>query len=161
MAVEIGVALPVLAPVSGHGLPASFGPFDRDRTDVPCTRDVGDQNQIEVGVAVDCEPYSSFLHTRHPSEGYWDNSCSVLSDFEESRLGHVEVLERRVAPATVVVRQGQVGRAKVGGGHDDRAGEAPFRISTAPELVTGAAAQPIVEQRRAQSCSVRSITLTV
>lgn len=67
LAVEKGVCLPILPPVSGHGLPASFGPFDRECMDVPCTRDVADQNQVEVRVAVDREPNPPSLHTTHPS----------------------------------------------------------------------------------------------
>lgn len=44
LAIEVWIALPVLTPVPGHGLPASFGPFDWDCMDISCTRDVGDQN---------------------------------------------------------------------------------------------------------------------
>lgn len=40
--VEIGIALPILAPISRHGYPPSFGPFDCECMDIPCTRDVGD-----------------------------------------------------------------------------------------------------------------------
>ena len=65
LAVEVRVALPVLAPIPGHGSPVCSGPFDRDRMDVPCTAHVGHQNQVEVRVTVYAEPYSSFLHTRH------------------------------------------------------------------------------------------------
>lgn len=32
---------------------------------IPCTTHVGDQDQVEVRVAIDCESYSSFLHTGH------------------------------------------------------------------------------------------------
>lgn len=70
-----------------------------------------------------------------PSEGDRDYSSSVLSNLEESRLGQVKVLERRVAPAAVVVRQGQVWRAEVCGCDGDGAGEAPFRVVVASHLV--------------------------
>lgn len=71
-----------------------------------------------------------------PSEGNGDNSSAVLSYLEESRLSHIEVLEGRVAPAAVVVRQGQVRGAKVGGGDDDGSGEAPFRIIVTSHFIT-------------------------
>lgn len=38
-----------------------------------------------------------------PSEGYGDYASAVLSDLQESRLSQIEVLERRVAPAAVVI----------------------------------------------------------
>ena len=66
LSIEEGVALPILPPVPWHGLPTSFGPFDGDCIDIPCTRDVVDQNQVEVRVSINCEPYSSLFHTRHP-----------------------------------------------------------------------------------------------
>lgn len=68
LAVEVGVALPVLAPIPRHGLPSiGFGTFDGNRVDIPCTSNVGDENQIEVRVSIDCEPHSSFLHARDPA----------------------------------------------------------------------------------------------
>lgn len=66
LAVEIGIALPILAPISWHGYPPGFGPFDRECMDIPCTRDVGDQNQVEVCVTIDREPNPPFLDTWHP-----------------------------------------------------------------------------------------------
>jgi len=42
LAVEVGVALPVLAPVSRHGLPPSPGPFDGHAMHVPRSTHVGD-----------------------------------------------------------------------------------------------------------------------
>lgn len=70
---------------------------------------------------------------------------------------------RRVAPAAIVVGQSIVGRAKIGGGDEDgrATGVAPLRIISALELETGTAAKPIVEQSRAQRCSVYSIPLAV
>ena len=59
-----------------------------------------------------------------------DNSTAVNPDLLPSRLSHVEVLEWRVAPPSVVVRKGIVRRAKVGS--SDRHGpsfDAPCRIS--------------------------------
>lgn len=96
-----------------------------------------------------------------PSEGNGHDSGSVLSDLEERRLGQVEVLEGRVAPAAVVVRQGVVGRAKVCGGDGDGVREAPSRVVVAPHLVACPAAQSVVEQGRAQRCGVCAVPLAV
>ncbi len=113
---------------------------------IPCTCDVGDQNQVEVRVAIDGESNSSFLHTRHPSKGNGHDSSTVLSNLQESRLGQIEVLEGRVAPATIVVRQSVVRWAKVCSGDGDGGREAPFGVVVASHLVASPAAQPIVEQ---------------
>lgn len=67
-----------------------------------------------------------------PSERNGDNSGAVLGDLYEGGLGHVEVLTRRVAPATVVVRKRRVWRAEVGGGDGDAAREARFGGVVAP-----------------------------
>lgn len=63
-----------------------------------------------------------------PSEGNWDNTGAVLGNLQESGLSHVEVLEGRIAPTAVVIGQGQIRWAEVGGGDNDGAGEAPFRV---------------------------------
>ena len=67
LAVEVGVALPVLSPVAGHGLPPGAGALDGDGLHVPGAGDVGDQHQVEVGVAVDGEPDTALLHTGYPA----------------------------------------------------------------------------------------------
>jgi hypothetical protein len=67
LTIKVGIALPILTPISWHGLPASFWPFDWHCMGNSCTRDVGDQNQVEVRVAIDCEPYSSLFYTWHSS----------------------------------------------------------------------------------------------
>lgn len=59
------VWLPVLTPVTTHGHPTSLWPFQAHLHDIPCTRDVGDQNQVEVTETVDCESDSTLLSTRH------------------------------------------------------------------------------------------------
>lgn len=66
LAVEVRVALPVLAPVLGHCLPPRARPLDRHRAHVPDPAHVRDQHQVEVGVAVYREPYSSLPRTGHP-----------------------------------------------------------------------------------------------
>lgn len=68
LAIEVGVALPVLAPVPGHGLPPCPRPFDGHRVHVSCPTHVRDQDQIEVRVAVDCKPYAPFLCTGYPAK---------------------------------------------------------------------------------------------
>lgn len=63
-----GVWLPVLTPVTAHAHPASLGSFHAHPHDVPCTRDVAYQNQVEVTEAVDCEPDPSALAAWHPAQ---------------------------------------------------------------------------------------------
>lgn len=63
-----------------------------------------------------------------PSEGNWDDTGAVLGNLQESGLSHVKVLEGRIAPTAVVVRQGKVRWAEVGGGDNDGAGEAPLGV---------------------------------
>ncbi|KAK2997924.1 hypothetical protein RJ639_026080 [Escallonia herrerae] len=96
-----------------------------------------------------------------PSECYGHNSGTVLSYLQESGLCHVKMLQGRIAPATVVVRQSRVWRAEIGGSDGDGGGEAPSGVVVASHLVAGAATQAIVEQGRAKCCSVGSIPLTV
>ncbi|KAB8084081.1 hypothetical protein EE612_006543, partial [Oryza sativa] len=150
LAVEVGVALPVLAPVAGHGLPPGAGPLDRHGLHVAWAGHVGHKNQVEVGVPVDGEPDPALLHARHPSVGDGHDAGAVHADLEEGRLGHVEVGARRVAPAAVVVGERVVRRAQVGGGDGDAARQAPLPIVVAPQLVARPARRAVVEQHRAQ-----------
>lgn len=96
-----------------------------------------------------------------PAEGDGDNAGVVLSDLEECRFGEIKVLEGRVAPTTVIVGEGVVGRAEVSGGDGDGAGEAPFGIIIAPHFVARPAADAGVEQRSAQRRCVRTVSLAV
>lgn len=82
-----------------------------------------------------------------------------MSDLQESRLGHVKVLKRRIAPPTVVVGQGIVRGAEVSGSDSDGTGEAPTGVVVASHLITRSAAQAIVEQSSAECCSVSPIPL--
>ncbi|CAN6484527.1 unnamed protein product [Victoria cruziana] len=66
LAVEVAIALPVLAPVPGHGLPSGPRPFDVNCMDVTCSANVGYEHQIEVSMAVDGESDSTALPARHP-----------------------------------------------------------------------------------------------
>jgi len=58
--------LPILPPVSAHAVPTTFASFHAHAHDIPCTRHVGDQNQIEVTKTVDHESNSTSLSTCHP-----------------------------------------------------------------------------------------------
>lgn len=148
LTVEVGVALPVLTPVYSHSLPAGPRTLDRHRLDVSGPTNVGDEHQVEVRVPVDREPYPTLLSTWYPPVGNWDDSCSVLSDLQESGLGHVEMLAGRVAPSSVVVGQRWVGRAKVGSRDGDAARQARL-AARATQFEARTAAQPVVEQSSA------------
>lgn len=62
---ENHVWLPVLTPVTAHAHPLSLWPFHAHLHYVPCTRDVGDQNQVEVTEAIDCVPNPPLLSARY------------------------------------------------------------------------------------------------
>lgn len=59
LAIDVGVALPILAPVPGHWLPPGPGSFDGHCMHIPGTSNIGDEHQIEVGVTMDGEPDAS------------------------------------------------------------------------------------------------------
>lgn len=84
-----------------------------------------------------------------PFEEDGDDSSAILGDFPEGRLSQIEVLERGIAPATIVISQCVVGRAEISGSDCDGTGEAPLRIIVAAYLVACAAAEATVEKRRA------------
>lgn len=92
-------------------------------------------------------------HLYIPSICDGDNSSPVLSNVLEDGLGEIEVVVGRVAAAAR--------RAEVCGGDHDGAGEAPLGIVNAPQLKASAAAQPVVEQRRAQRRSVGPVPLAI
>jgi hypothetical protein len=90
-----------------------------------------------------------------------DDSCLKDTNLFISGNGHVEVLERHVAPSAVVIRQGKIGRTEVGCCHSHgSAGYTPPRF-IALQLEACPAAEAIVKERSAQSCRVRSIALAV
>lgn len=68
LAIEVSVALPVLAPVSWHCLPTSSGPFDGHSMDITSTTNVCDQDKVKVRVAIDGEPYASLSTTGYPTK---------------------------------------------------------------------------------------------
>ena len=58
-----------------------------------------------------------------------DDSASIDANLFPSRLGHVKVLKRRVAPTSSIVGQGIVWRTEVGGCDSDGGFLlAPFRV---------------------------------
>lgn len=163
MAHQNGVGLPVLSPVAAHAHPPGFGSFDAHPHDIPCTRDVGDQNQVEVAETVDGESDSSTLSAGYPTESNGDNSGAVLGDLEKHGHGKVEVGTRRVTPAAIVAGKSVVRWAEVGGGDEDggAAGVAPLGVVGALDLKASATAEPAVEQCGAQCCRVDSVALAV
>lgn len=102
--VEVTVALPILAPVAGHCLPACSGALYRNRVDVPCSANVSDEDQIEVRVAVHGEPNSARSVAGYPLIHYGDDTGPELSNMLENRFGEIEMLEGRIAPAAGIVR---------------------------------------------------------
>lgn len=161
LAVEEGVALPILPPIPRHRLPPRPRPLNLDGVNFAGAADVGDEYEVKVGVAVDCEPNPSFLPACHPSKRDGDDAGLVVSDLLEDGLGEVEVAEGRVAPTAGVVREGVVGRAEVGGGDDDGAREAPAVVVDAADLEAGAAAEAVVEEGGAQRRRARAVPLAV
>jgi hypothetical protein len=90
-----------------------------------------------------------------------DNSRFVDSNLLVSGNSHVEMLERHVAPSTVVVGQIRVGRTEVCCRHSHCSSRyTPSRL-VAFDLKACPTAQAVVEEGRAQSCCVRSIALAV
>ncbi|ONK67945.1 uncharacterized protein A4U43_C05F5490 [Asparagus officinalis] len=83
LAGEVRVALPVLAPVPGHRLPPGFRPLDRDGVHVSGAAHVADEHEVEVVVAVDCEPDPSLLMTGYPtlSKSKTSRSAAVVIRF--------------------------------------------------------------------------------
>jgi hypothetical protein len=61
LTIKVRVALPVLSPVPGHGLPTCFRAFNRHSNSITSSTNIGYENKIEVRVAVDCEPDSTTL----------------------------------------------------------------------------------------------------
>nr|GLL26840.1 hypothetical protein GW17_00027587 [Ipomoea trifida] len=129
--------LPILPPIAAHGQPLGVGALDPNILDITCT-----------------------CHL--PAEVDGDDTGTVGGDFEEHRHGEIEVEAGRVTPAAIVVGQGEVGRAEVSGGDHNRrvSGEARSVIA-AFDLEACPAAQPAVEQRRAQRRIVNPIPLRV
>jgi hypothetical protein len=56
-----------LPPVTKHGLPSSFGAFDGNRLHIAFTTNIGDQDKVEVGVAINGEMDPSTPLARSPA----------------------------------------------------------------------------------------------
>lgn len=139
LAVEDGVALPILPPISRHRLPSGGpGALHGDGADVTRPADVTDEDQIEVGVAIDGEPNPALLAAGHAAEVDGDDAGAVDGDLEVGGLSHVEVGTGRVTPAAVVVGEAGVGRAEIGGGDGDGGAGDAVRAG-AVDLVAGSA----------------------
>ncbi|BAS98666.1 Os06g0621950, partial [Oryza sativa Japonica Group] len=156
LAAEVGVALPVLAPVPPHRDPPGPRPFHLHRRHLPVRRHVRDQHLQEAGAAGDGEPHPPCPLIVLPPELHRHNVGLGLGDAEERGLRHLEVLLGEVAPAAVVVGESEVGRAEVGGRHHHRraAAEAPQHVVHAPHLVAAAARAAAPEQRAAHAGGV-------
>jgi hypothetical protein len=68
LAVQQRAVLPVGAPVVAHGLPSRPRALHRYRRQVAGAAHVRDEQQDEVGVAVDGEPDATLLGARHPTQ---------------------------------------------------------------------------------------------
>ena len=94
-------------------------------------------------------------------DGY--NTRIPVGNLEEGGEGHVKVGKRRITPSAIVGRESIVRRAKIGGRDDHRriAWQTPLCVHVvhALDLKAGSTRESAVEQRRAQSCRVRSIPL--
>ena len=161
LAVQLPVALPVLAPVPAHGHPPRLRALDRHRRHVAGAAHVGDEHQVEVGVAIDGEADAALLGAGHTAVEHRHDAAAVDPDLLERRLSHVEVLPRRVAPAAGVAGLGGVGRAEIGGGDHDAAAAAntPLGVGghVALDLEAGAAAEAGVEERGAEGGGVGAV----
>lgn len=112
-------------------------------------------------MAVNGEPDTALLLTRHPTVSHGDDSGTILSDALEDGLGEVEVVEGRVAPPAGIVWEGIIRGTEVGGGDGDGSGEAPFAVAVALDLEARAATESVVVQGRAQSRRIRAVALAV
>lgn len=81
-----------------------------------------------------------------PSEGNRHNPSAVLGNLQESRLGQIKVLERRIAPAAIIVGLSKVRWAKVCSSNNDASRTTPSRVIVASHFITRATAQAIVKQ---------------
>ncbi|RWV92876.1 hypothetical protein GW17_00044707 [Ensete ventricosum] len=173
LAIEVAVALPVLAPVPGHGLPPGPGPFDGHRVHISSSSNVGDQHQVEVGVAVDGEPDPSSLpacdpafqfHDQERSQGVRQDQSEVKglrSSMDYCSQGRRFVMWGRITPSPSIVWEGAVGWAEVGGSDHDGSPQAVLVVVHAHQLVASSTAEAIVEEGCAQGSCVRPIPLAV
>lgn len=99
---------------------------------------------------------------KSPAVLNWNDSCNWLGEYSEHRVWQIEVCPGRVAPS--VGGSGRVCRAQIGScdGDGTCARVAPLGTSEiALKLKTSSTAQSIIEEDRAQSSGVESITRVV
>jgi hypothetical protein len=65
--IQVGVTLPVLAPVPGHCLPIAFGPFYGNRDYITSSAHICYQHQIKVGVPINRESDTTTLSASNPA----------------------------------------------------------------------------------------------
>lgn len=95
--------MPVLTPIATHAHPIRLCAFYPRLLDVTRTRNIADQNQVEVSETVNCEPDPPCLPARDPAVRDGDDSGTILGDFKKHGHGEVEVGTRRVTPTTIVI----------------------------------------------------------
>jgi hypothetical protein len=135
LAYKRSIGLPVGAPVPGHLDPPRVGVLDPRAAHGPAAVGVLDADKLEVVAAGDDEARAAGARALDKLVQDWHNPSSVDADVVPRWLRHVEVQAQRVAPSAVVAGQRVVGRAQVGGRHDDRvAGLAP--LPAMPRRVT-------------------------
>ncbi|RWW54765.1 hypothetical protein BHE74_00038632 [Ensete ventricosum] len=125
LAVEEGVALPVLAPVPGHGLPPGPGPPDGHRIHVACSSDVGDEHQVEVGVAIDGEPDAASLPAGDPDIAAPEETSNVRAegrrkgkeDASRSPTCGMQPARFQLCTERCGGRRAEIGRSAAGGGY--------------------------------------------
>ncbi|KAK3013294.1 hypothetical protein RJ639_008202 [Escallonia herrerae] len=133
LTIEVCVALPVLAPIPGHGLPTRVRALDGDGRDITSTANIGKK----------------------------DNSSSVLSYVLENRLRKIKVPQGSVTPPSCIVWESTVWRAEISGRDYDRARETPLAVIYALDLKTSTTSQPIVEQSSTKRGCACTVTLAV
>lgn len=103
--------------------------------DITGTTNVGYEDQVEVRVAIDCEPYASPSRAGYPSVRDRDNTSFVLGNVLEDRLGEVKVVLWRVTPPPCIVWQGIVWGTEISGCDHNGARQAPFGVIRTPNLI--------------------------
>lgn len=128
-----------MPPVAAQGHPIGVAPFDAGSYHISGSSHVCYQDQVEVTESVDGESDPSLLSAGYPAVIDGDDTGAILCDLEEHRHGEIEVGTRRIAPPTVVIGQGVVWGAKVGGGDEDGrvSGETPLGIVSTLDLKAG------------------------
>lgn len=92
-----------------------------------------------------------------PSVEDWYNAGTEAGDAKKRRLGHIEVLSRRVTPPAVVTGQVRIGGTEVRGRHCDRRTAGDASLAIALHFEAGPACLTVAIECRAQcycACSI-------